>query len=324
LALTPSSELIMKAVTIVDGDLRWTAHPDPEPSDTEILVAVRAAGLNAADLLQRRGFYPVPPGSPPDIPGLELAGEVVEVGRRASRFRVGDRVMALVGGGAQAELTTVDETSALAVPADVPWEEAGAFVEGFITAYDALFSQCGIVVGDRLLVTGAAGGVGTAAVQLAAVSGASVIASVRAVEHRDALVALGATAALGPEEALGRGPFNVALELVGGSSLPGVLRVMALGGRIAVIGVGGGASTELELLELMQRRARIGGSTLRARSGTEKALVVAEVESHVVPLFVSRRVRVPVHATFSMESAADAYACFEAGKKLGKIVLVAN
>ena len=312
----------MQAVTIVDGDLQWSTHPDPEPSDTEILVAVRAAGLNAADLLQRRGFYPAPPGAPPDIPGLELAGEVVALGRRVSRFDVGDRVMALVGGGAQAELATVDETSAWAVPADVPWKEAGGFPEGFATAYDALFSQCGMVVGDRLLVTGAAGGVGTAAVQLAAVSGVSVVASVRTVEHRAVVKALGATAALDPEEALGRGPFDVALELVGGSSLPGVLRAMAAGGRIAVIGMGGGASMELELVELMHRRARIGGSTLRSRSATEKAVVVGQVEAHVLRSFASRRVRVPVHTTFPMEDAVEAYASFEAGKKLGKIVLV--
>ena len=312
----------MRAVTIVDGGLQWSTHSDPEPSGTEILVAVRAAGLNAADLLQRRGLYPAPPGVPPDIPGLELAGEVVALGRRASRFDVGDRVMALVGGGAQAELAAVDETSAWAVPADVPWKEAGGFPEGFTTAYDALFSQCGMAVGDRLLVTGAAGGVGTAAVQLAAVSGVSVVASVRAVEHRAVVKALGAMSALDPEEALRRGPFDVALELVGGSSLPGVLRAMAVGGRITVIGVGGGASTELELLELMQRRARIGGSILRSRSATEKAVVVGQVEAHVLPLFASRRVRVPVQAAFLMEDAVDAYAGFEAGKKLGKIVLV--
>jgi NADPH:quinone reductase-like Zn-dependent oxidoreductase len=134
--------------------------------------------------------------------------------------------------------------------------------------------------------------------------------------------ALGATAALDPEEALGRGPFDVALELVGGSSLPGVLRAMAAGGRIAVIGMGGGASMELELVELMHRRARIGGSTLRSRSATEKAVVVGQVEAHVLRSFASRRVRVPVHATFPMEDAVEAYASFEAGKKLGKIVLV--
>ena len=277
----------MRAVTIVDGSLVWREHPDPEPGDGEVLIAVRCAGLNSADLLQRQGFYPAPPGAPADIPGLEVAGEVVALGRSAMRFAVGDRVMAVVGGGAQAQLLSVDERVAMAVPDGVSWEEAGGFPEAFTTSYDALFSQCQMAIGDKVLVTGAAGGVGSAAVQLVAASGAVATASVRSAELRDAVVALGAKEAFEPEEALGRGPFDVALELVGGPSLPGVLRAMSTGGRIAVIGVGGGASTDLDLLALMHRRARISGSTLRARSATEKAVVASAVDAHVVPLLSS-------------------------------------
>jgi len=158
----------MRAVTIVDGKLEWASHPDPRPGDNEIVVAVRAAGLNAADLMQRAGFYPAPPGVPADIPGLELAGEVVAVGAKTSRFALGDQVMAVVGGGGQAEMAAIDERCAMAVPDGVSWEEAGGFPEAFSTAHDALFTQCELAMGERLLVTAAAGGVGTAGVQIAA------------------------------------------------------------------------------------------------------------------------------------------------------------
>src|SRR4051794_41746557 len=169
----------MKAVTIKDeGELAVADHPDPEPAKGEVLVAVRAAGLNGADMLQRRGGYPAPPGSPPDIPGLELAGEVVATGPYVTAFNVGDRVMAVVGGGGQAELAIVHERCAIAVPDAMTWAEAGGFPEVFTTAHDALFTQCGLAMGERVLVHGAAGGVGMAGVQLAASTGASVVATV--------------------------------------------------------------------------------------------------------------------------------------------------
>jgi NADPH:quinone reductase-like Zn-dependent oxidoreductase len=286
------------------------------------VLAVQAAGLNAADLMQRRGFYPAPPGVPPDIPGLEVAGEVVAVGRRASRFTVGDRVMGVVGGGGQAEMAVIDERCALPVPDGLPWEEAGGFPEAFSTAYDALFTQGGLAIGDRVLVTAAAGGVGTAGVQLASAAGATTVASVRSPELREAVAALGAAHAVDPDEALALGPFDVVLELVGAASLPGVLGALAIGGRIAVIGVGGGAQAEIDLLGLMHRRARISGSTLRARSFLEKAVLATAVQAHVLPHLVSHRLRVPVEAMFAMERAAEAYDRFAAGGKLGKIVLV--
>ena len=158
----------MHAVVIREGQLYWEERDDPVPGDTELLVAVRAAGLNAADLVQRAGFYPAPPGWPADIPGMEFAGEVVAVGRQVTLFAPGDRVMAVVGGGAQATLAFVDETHALPVPDGLSWTEAGGFPEVFTTAYDALFRQADLQMGERVLVSGAAGGVGTAGVQLAA------------------------------------------------------------------------------------------------------------------------------------------------------------
>ena len=169
-------------------------RPDPEPGHGEVLVRVRGAGLNGADMLQRRGAYPAPPGSPPDIPGLELAGEVVGLGPGAARFSEGDRVMAVVGGGGQAELAVVHERAAMPVPAGLDWPEAGGLPEVFTTAHDAVFSQAGLRPGEHLLVHGGAGGVGTAAVQLGRAAGARVTATVRREEHRGAVEELGARA----------------------------------------------------------------------------------------------------------------------------------
>ncbi len=174
----------LKAVTIRDQALSVEDHPDPEPGTGEVLVRVRAAGLNGADMLQRKGLYPAPPGAPQDIPGLELAGEVAALGPGASRFAEGDRVMAVVAGGGQAELATVHERAAMPVPDALDWPAAGGFPEVFTTAHDALFTQAGLAPGEHLLVHGAAGGVGTAAVQIARAAGARVTATVRREELR--------------------------------------------------------------------------------------------------------------------------------------------
>lgn len=312
----------MWAVTIVDGELLWEGHPDPRPGDSELLLRVHAAGINAADLIQLKGGYPAPPGSPQDIPGLELAGEVISVGPRVNRFAPGDRVMALVGGGGQAELATVDQGSAIPIPTGVSWEAAGGFPEAFTTAYDALFTQAGLGFNERVLITGAAGGVGTAAVQLAAAAGALVVASVRNESLREEVLQLGADQALDPAAALEQGPFDLALELVGGQSVEAVLERLAQGGRISVIGLAAGRTAELNLSSLMGRRARIFGSTLRSRSQAEKSLVAAAVIQHVVPLLERGKIRVPVASTFPMEQAAEAYRRQAAGGKLGKIVLL--
>jgi NADPH:quinone reductase len=312
----------MRAVTVGEGTLRWAERPDPVPGPGQLLVAVRAAGINAADLLQRQGLYPAPSGVAADIPGLELAGEVVAAGPGTDRFGPGDRVMALTGGGAQAELALVEEPHAMAVPDGIGWEEAGGFPEVFCTAHDALFTQGGLTAGDRVLVTGAAGGVGTAAVQLAAVAGAEVVASVRRPELRPAVIELGAARAEEPDRTAELGPFDVVLELVGGPGVADSLSAVAIGGRIVVIGVGAGGRIELDLLGLMVRRASIRGATLRARSRTDKELVVREVEQRVVPLLGAKRLRVVLAERFAMAQAEAAYDRFAAGGKLGKVVLV--
>jgi NADPH2:quinone reductase len=313
----------MRAATIREQEIVIEEHPDPVAQAGEVLVRVHAAGLNGADMMQRRGLYPAPPGSPQDIPGMELAGEVVALGTGAERFAVGDRVMAIVGGGGQAELATVHERQLMPVPDALDWPAAGGLPEVFITGHDALFSQAELRSGERLLVHGGAGGVGTAAIQLGRAVGARVTATVRREEVREQVAALGAEA-IPPEGFAERGPFDVILELVGAPNLPENLQALATGGRISIIGVSAGAKGDLNLLALMGKRARIFGSTLRARPLEEKALVARRVEHEVLPLFESSppALRVPIAETFPLDEAEAAYERFAAGGKLGKIVLV--
>ena len=311
----------MRAATIRDGEVVVAEHPDPEPGAGEVLVRVRAAGINGADVLQRRGLYPAPPGSPADIPGLELAGEVVARGTGAERFADGDRAMGIVGGGGQGELLAVHERQLMPVPEALDWPAAGGFPEVFTTAHDALFTQAGLAAGERLLVHGGAGGVGTAAVQLGAAAGARVTATVRNPDLRDEVVALGAAEAVDPEGFADRGPFEVVLELVGAPNLPDDVTALATGGRVVVIGVGAGAKAEVNLLALMGKRGRIQASTLRARPLEEKAATARAVERHVLPLVEAGTVRVPVTETFPLDEVAAAYERFAAGGKLGKVVL---
>jgi len=313
----------VRAVTIQDGDLVVEERPDPEPGKGELLVRVRASGLNGADMLQRQGAYPAPPGAPADIPGLELAGEVVALGSGAGRFEEGARVMAVVGGGGHAELAVVHERAAMPVPAPLDWPAAGGLPEVFTTAHDALFSQAGLRPGEHLLVHGGAGGVGTAAVQLGRAAGARVTATVRREELRPRVEELGARA-VDPEGFEEEGPFDVVLELVGASNLAANLGALATGGRIAVIGVGGtGPKAEINLLAVMQKRARIHGSTLRARPLEEKAAAMRLVEREVLPNFENGVLTVPVAETFELDRAEEAYDRFVSGGKLGKIVLLA-
>ena len=312
----------MRAVTIVDQSLRITERPDPEPGPGEVLLAVRSAGLNPADALQVRGLYPAPPGCPPDIPGLEAAGEVVATGFGVTGFAVGDRAMALVGGGAQAERLVVHERSALVVPDGVSWEAAGGFCEVFTTAHDALFTQAGLSPGERICIHGAAGGVGTAAVQLAHIAGATVVATVRDPARHEAVRALGAHEVIEPEGFGDHGPFDVVLELLGGMNLPDDVAALATGGRIVVIGVSRGGRAEIDLLRLMGTRGRILGSTLRARPLEGRAAAVQAVGRHVVPLLADGQVKVPVTATFGLDDAVAAYERLGAPGKLGKVVLV--
>jgi NADPH2:quinone reductase len=313
----------VRAATIVDGTIEVRDHADPVPGLGQLLVRVRAAGLNGADLVQVKGFYPPPPGWPADIPGMELAGEVVDTGPGVTRFKPGDRVMAVLGGGGQAELAVFHEREAMPVPSNLAWPEAGGLPEVFTTAHDALFTQAGLRMGERLLVHGAAGGVGTAGVQLGRAAGATVIATVRAPNLRPRVEELGASV-IDPSETADHGPYDVVLELVGAPNLDVNMRSLATGGRIAVIGVGSGAAGEINLGLLMAKRARVHGSTLRPRPLEEKAAAARLVETHVLPWFESRQLRVPIDSEFPLSEAPAAYERFARGSKFGKIVLTCN
>lgn len=310
----------MRAVTIRHEQLVVAEHPDPTPGAGEVLVRVRAAGLNGADMLQRRGRYPAPPGAPQDIPGLELAGEVTERGHGANRFSKGDRVMGIVSGGGQAELAVVHERILMPVPDNLSWVQAGATPEVFTTAHDAVFTQAALKPGEHLLVHGGAGGVGTAAIQLGRATGARVTATVRNPELRERVAELGGNV-IDPDGFGEHGPYDVILELVGAPNLAENVDALAIGGRITVIGIGGGAAGELNLGALMAKRARIHGSTLRARPLEEKAMTARAMERSVLPLLADGAIHVPIAATYLLERAEQAYERFAAGAKLGKIVL---
>jgi NADPH2:quinone reductase len=311
----------MRAATIRDGEILIEEHPDPQPGKDEVLVRVRAAGLNGADMMQRRGLYPAPRGWPPDIPGLEIAGEVLENGPGASRFRPSDRVMAIVGGGGQAELSVVHERLLMPVPQQLDWPQAGGFPEVFATAHDALLTQAGLQSGERLLVHGGAGGVGTTAIQLGVSAGARVTATVRNPDNREQVSQLGATV-IEPDGFEQHGPFDVILELVGAPNLGANVDALATTGRIVVIGIGAGAKAELNLAKLMYKRGRIMASTMRARPLEEKALMTRGLERHVLPLVEQGAITVPVAETFPLDAAASAYERFVVGGKLGKLVLL--
>lgn len=310
----------MRAVTITNGKIEIAEHPAPEPGAGQVLVRVQAAGLNGADIHQLGGRYPAPPGSPQDIPGLELAGEVAGLGPGATRFDEGTRVMGIVGGGGQAELAVVHERQLMPVPEALDWVSAGGVPEVFTTAHDALFTQAGLEPGERLLVHGGAGGVGTAAIQLAHAAGARVHATVRNPDLRERVAELGAEV-LDPGEFTDHGPFDVILELVGAPNLAANVGVLATGGRITVIGIGAGAKGELHLGALMAVRGRLQGSMLRSRPLEEKAMTARAMERSVLPLFEARRIHVPIAASYALGDAAEAYERFTAGGKLGKVVL---
>jgi NADPH:quinone reductase len=312
----------MLAAVIANKALTVATVETPTPGAGELLIKVHAAGLNNADRIQIAGFYGAPPGSPSDIPGLELAGTVAAIGPGVYRFAVGDKVMAVVGGGALAEFCVAHERTVMPVPEGIDWAQAGGFPEAFTTAHDALVTQCGLVTGERLCVHGAAGGVGIAGVQIGALLGSSVTATVRSEGLRERVAAFGATV-VAPEDFGNHGPFDVVLELVGASNLSENIRALNIGGRITVIGVSAtGSKGELDLLALMGKRARIHGSTLRTRPLEQKADAARRVETQLLPHFASGRLQVPIEATFPLADVNGAYARFAEGGKLGKIVVI--
>ncbi|WP_019482266.1 NAD(P)H-quinone oxidoreductase [Arthrobacter sp. TB 23] len=302
-------------------------RPDPVPEGDELLVRVRYAGINPADLQQRNGDYPPPPGAPIDIPGLEVAGEVVAVGPRVLGMRVGTRVMGLVAGGGLADRVLISERHVCIVPDNLDDLAAAAVPEGFITAHDAIRSQAALRPGEVLLVNGATGGVGSAAVQIARASGARVIGTSRTERGRELVTSLGAipadpenVAQIVQDVSAGRGA-DVVLELVGAPNLATDFAVLAVLGRVMVVGVGAGAEATINLRALMGRRGRLLASVLRARPTEDKAIAVRAFEREVLPHLASGTVRPIVDRVFPASDVAVAFDHVESGVKQGKVLL---
>jgi NADPH2:quinone reductase len=299
-------------------------RPDPSPAKFEVLIATSFAGVNPADVLQREGRHPVPPGSPADVPGLEVAGTVMACGEAVTRFAVGDRVFGLVGGGGLADRVVAHERELAPIPSSLGDEAAAAAPEAFLTAFDAICRQAGLGAGDLLLVNGGNGGVGTAAVQIGVAIGARVVASVRSEELRPRVGELGATA-LSAEEAFEHvaslGGADVILELVGAPHMPQNLDALAGLGRIVIVGARPGDEVTVDLRALMSRRGRVMGTTLRTRPLEQKAELVQEFARRILPLLASGAVKPQVHRVFDLEAVVDALEHVRAPGKLGKVLL---
>jgi NADPH:quinone reductase len=311
-------------LTIKDTSLEVVERDTPKPGPNDVLVEVHSAGINAADLMQRDGFYPAPPGWPVDIPGMELAGVITGVGDRVVEPLMGRRVCAIVGGGAQAELCVVPSEHLLFLPDHVEYERAGGFPEAFTTAYDALVTQGHLKAGQRVLISGAAGGVGVAGVQIAHVLGAEVIAVTRTNEHHERLLALGATHTILVDDVAAEKDVDLVLELIGAANFERAQYVLSPFGRIVVIGVGAGSRVEMDLLHMMRTRTTITGSTLRSRSREEKAEVARLVGDVVVPRWTKGELGVPLAGVFGLFDAVAAYKFFAEPGKFGKVVLRVN
>jgi putative PIG3 family NAD(P)H quinone oxidoreductase len=320
---------IMTAIAIRGGSgpasaLHTVQLPVPRPRAGEILIRVRAAGVNRPDLLQRTGHYPPPPGAP-DTLGLEVAGEVVTA---AGRWREGDHVCALLGGGGYAEYACVDARHALPMTHGFDFVHAAALPETVFTVYANVFEHGALKAGETLLVHGATSGIGVAAIQMARAAGAKVIATARGAAKAARARELGADIAVDSSQedfgakAKAAGGIDVALDMVGAPYFAATLDALKTGGRIVYIASLGGGTLEVPVRGLMLKRATITGSTLRPRSADEKARLASEVERVVWPWIATGKVRAIVDRTFPLAEAAAAHAHLESGEHVGKIVLV--
>jgi NADPH:quinone reductase-like Zn-dependent oxidoreductase len=299
-------------------------RPDPVPAAHEVVVTARYAGLNWADVAQRAGNYPAPPGAPADIPGLEVAGVVSAAGSEVLAWRPGDRVFGIVGGGGLADRVRVHERHVAAVPANLADDVAAAVPEAFITAHDAIFTRADLLLGEILLVNGANGAVGSAAVQLALTAGARVVASVRSPDSARAHAELGALVVT-PQTAAARlaalGGADVVLELVGAPNLELDFDVLAAKGRIVIVGTAAGEAAAISLRRLMGKRASLYGTMLRARPVEEKAAAVQLFARSVVPLLAAARVGPAIDRVFDASEAPAAFDYLARPGKSGKILL---
>ena len=306
--------------------LKIAERPDPVAGPGQVLIRVRAAGLNRPDLLQRSGGYPPPPGAS-DILGLEIAGEIASVGDGVTRWRIGDRVCALLGGGGYAEQAVVDARHVLPIPDSLDFVQAAVLPETVFTVFANVFEGGALKAGETLLIHGATSGIGVTAIQMAKAAGATVIATSRGAEKAEAATALGADISLDVRsddleaQIRAAGGADVVLDMVGRDYAALNLNSLNAGGRWVVIASLTGPKVEMDLQRIMLKRLTLTGSTLRSRPADEKARLTAAVEATVWPWVASGTVRPPVYAVFPLENAADAHADLEAGGHIGKIVL---
>lgn len=324
----------MYAVTMTNPGgpevLTWAEVPDPKPGPDEVLIDVAASAVNRADLLQRSGLYPPPPGAPPYL-GLECSGRIAAVGGGVTQWRTGDEICALLGGGGYAQRVAVRADHCLRVPQGVPLIDAATLPEAACTVWSNVFEIGRLQSLDTLLIHGGASGIGTFAIQLAAARGARVLTTARAHKHQ-ALLELGAEVAIdyATEDFLaavrtathGHGA-DVILDIMGASYLDRNVDALAIGGRLVVIGLQGGRAAELDLGKLLAKRASVTATALRSRPAEEKAALVAAVEEHVWPLVANGLIRPVIHERLPMTEAAEAHRIMEASTHIGKIVLLA-
>ncbi|MHB1064725.1 MAG: NAD(P)H-quinone oxidoreductase [Georgenia sp.] len=314
----------------IDKNLELTDHLDPRPGPDEVLVRVAAAGVNRADLLQAAGHYPPPPGAS-DILGLEVSGTVEEVGSEVTTWQLGDRVAALLAGGGYAELVAVPVGQLLPVPEHLDLLDAGALPESVCTAWWNLTGPGALRPGETVLVHGGSGGVGTIAIQVAAAVGARVLTTAGGPERGARCLELGADVAIdhrgqdvaaAVKEATGGRGVDLVIDVLGAGGLEQNVRMLATGGRLVIIGTQQGRKGELDIGRLLTRRATVHANTLRARSATEKAAIVADVRARAWPMLDDGRLRPVVHARLPLAQAAEAHRMMGAGEAFGKILLV--
>ena len=303
----------------------------PTAGKDDILIRVRASGLNRADIHQRKGVYPAPAGSPADIPGLEYAGEVVGVGAGVSNFKPGDRVWGIVGGGAHAEFLIAPASTVVRAPDQLSWENAGAIPEAFITAHDALISQASLTRGDRVLIHAAGSGVGLAAIQVCRAIGAIPFGTSRTPDKIERARSVGLedgaalqSAAELTEHARTWAPngFDVVLDLVGGAYTPASIEAMAVRGRLMLVGLVAGSTATFDMRRILSKRIRFVGTVLRARSIAEKAAATSAFDRDLGALCRDGTLKATVDTVFSLDAIADAHRRMESNDSFGKIVIM--
>lgn len=330
---TQTSQAGLALVLTPDGGMALQRRSLAAPGADQVLVRVAAAGCNRADLLQRAGRYPAPPGAPADVPGLEFAGTVEQVGPGVLNLRPGDRVMGIVAGGAQAQWLLVPEAMCVRVPEGLDLLQAGAVPEAFFTAFEALVMQGQLRPGARVFVNAVGSGVGTAVVQLGQALGARMLGTTRSADKLQRCQQLGLHAGLVLDgsmdaaqarerlQALAGGPFDLAIDLLGGDQSGLALSLLDTGGTLVSLGFIVAPTATVDLAQLVARRLRLIGTSLRSRPSHEKAVLAARFQKEVVPLLESGRIQPVIEQVFDLGDAAAAYALMEANRNFGKILL---